>query len=82
MYLGCTAKFGAEGSNPAGATAAIAFICECTIVTTNTRADLSVVIFNWVYSLTYTPLQALYPSECLAYNTRCVVASRCSRPLR
>lgn len=29
-----------------------------------------VVLFGFVYSLAYTPLQALYPSECLAYNTR------------
>ncbi|KAF9031809.1 general substrate transporter [Hymenopellis radicata] len=54
VVTGCTAKWGAEGSNPAGANAAIAFIF----------------LFGWVYSFTYTPLQALYPSECLAYNTR------------
>ncbi|ESK95148.1 mfs lactose [Moniliophthora roreri MCA 2997] len=55
IVTGCTAKFGLEGShNIAGANAAIAFIF----------------LFGFVYSLAYTPLQALYPSECLAYNTR------------
>jgi hypothetical protein len=33
---------------------------------------LSAVLFGFVYSLTYTPLQALYPAECLDYNTRSV----------
>lgn len=28
------------------------------------------VLFGFVYSLAYTPLQALYPAECLDYNTR------------
>ncbi|KAL0059860.1 hypothetical protein AAF712_013342 [Marasmius tenuissimus] len=55
IVTGCTAKFGLEGSrNPAGANAAIAFIF----------------LFGFVYSLAYTPLQALYPTECLAYNAR------------
>lgn len=54
VVTGCTAKWGAEGSNPSGSNAAIAFIF----------------LFGFVYSLTYTPLQALYPSECLAYNSR------------
>ncbi|KAJ7930117.1 hypothetical protein B0H13DRAFT_915479 [Mycena leptocephala] len=54
IVTGCTAKWGAEGSNPAGATAAIAFIF----------------LFGFVYSLAYTPLQALYPAEVLDYNTR------------
>jgi hypothetical protein len=30
------------------------------------------VLFGFVYSITYTPLQALYPAECLDYNTRFV----------
>lgn len=54
VVTGCTAKFGVEGSNPAGANAAIAFIF----------------LFGFFYSLAYTPLQALYPSECLSYETR------------
>ncbi|KAG7097320.1 hypothetical protein E1B28_004679 [Marasmius oreades] len=55
IVTGCTAKFGLEGSNnPDGANAAIAFIF----------------LFGFVFSLAYTPLQALYPTECLAYNTR------------
>ncbi|KAJ3516285.1 hypothetical protein NLJ89_g1216 [Agrocybe chaxingu] len=54
MVSGCTAKWGKSGANPAGANAAIAFIF----------------LFGFVYSLTYTPLQALYPAECLDYNTR------------
>ncbi|TFK43784.1 general substrate transporter [Crucibulum laeve] len=54
VVTGCTAKWGADGANPAGANAAIAFIF----------------LFGFVYSLTYTPLQALYPAECLDYNTR------------
>ncbi|KAF8165590.1 general substrate transporter [Crassisporium funariophilum] len=54
VVTGCTAKWGATGANPAGANAAIAFIF----------------LFGFVYSLTYTPLQALYPAECLDYNTR------------
>jgi len=54
VVTGCTAKWGSEGSNPAGANAAIAFIF----------------FFGFVYSLAYTPLQALYPAECLDYNSR------------
>ncbi|KAF9266336.1 general substrate transporter [Marasmius fiardii PR-910] len=55
IVTGCTARFGLEGSNnQAGANAAIAFIF----------------LFGFVFSLAYTPLQALYPTECLAYNTR------------
>ncbi|PFH51320.1 hypothetical protein AMATHDRAFT_59397 [Amanita thiersii Skay4041] len=54
IVTGCTAKFGSNGANPTGANAAIAFIF----------------IFGFVYSLAYTPLQALYPAECLDYNTR------------
>ncbi|KAK7062039.1 lactose permease [Favolaschia claudopus] len=54
VVTGCTAKWGKEGSNPAGANAAIAFIF----------------LFGFVYSLAYTPLQALYPAEVLDYNTR------------
>ncbi|KAJ7228081.1 general substrate transporter [Mycena rebaudengoi] len=54
FVTGCTAKWGSEGSNPAGANAAIAFIF----------------LFGFVYSLAYTPLQALYPAECLDYNSR------------
>ncbi|KAJ7129330.1 general substrate transporter [Mycena epipterygia] len=54
VVTGCTAKWGAEGSNPSGARSAIAFIF----------------IFGFVYSLAYTPLQALYPTEVLDYNTR------------
>ncbi|CAA7260105.1 unnamed protein product [Cyclocybe aegerita] len=53
IVTGCTAKWGKSGANPAGANAAIAFIF----------------LFGFVYSLTYTPLQALYPAECLDYNT-------------
>ncbi|KAF9455932.1 general substrate transporter [Collybia nuda] len=54
VVTGCTAKWGADGANPKGSNAAIAFIF----------------LFGFVYSLTYTPLQALYPAECLNYNTR------------
>ncbi|KAF5358983.1 hypothetical protein D9758_004837 [Tetrapyrgos nigripes] len=54
VVTGCTAKFGQDGSNPDGANAAIAFIF----------------LFGFVYSFAYTPLQALYPVECLANNTR------------
>jgi len=54
IVTGCTAKFGSAGSNKAGANAAIAFIF----------------LFGFFYSLAYTPLQALYPAECLDYNTR------------
>ncbi|KAG6854345.1 hypothetical protein C0991_007850 [Blastosporella zonata] len=54
IVTGCTAKFGDSGANVTGANTAIAFIF----------------IFGFVYSLAYTPLQALYPAECLEYNTR------------
>ncbi|KAJ7228311.1 general substrate transporter [Mycena pura] len=54
IVTGCTAKWGKSGSNPAGANSAIAFIF----------------LFGFVYSLAYTPLQALYPAEVLDYNTR------------
>ncbi|KAG6850900.1 hypothetical protein H0H93_006726 [Arthromyces matolae] len=54
IVTGCTAKFGQSGANVTGANTAIAFIF----------------LFGFVYSLTYTPLQALYPAECLEYNTR------------
>ncbi|KAJ6539698.1 general substrate transporter [Mycena capillaripes] len=54
IVTGCTGKWGSEGSNPAGARTAIAFIF----------------LFGFVYSLAYTPLQALYPAEVLDYNTR------------
>ncbi|KAH9482516.1 Lactose permease [Psilocybe cubensis] len=54
VVTGCTAKWGATGANPSGANAAIAFIF----------------LFGFIYSITYTPLQALYPAECLDYNTR------------
>ncbi|TFK64050.1 general substrate transporter [Pluteus cervinus] len=54
IVTACTAKWGASGANPAGANAAIAFIF----------------IFGFVFSLTYTPLQAIYTTECLDYNTR------------
>ncbi|KAF9057903.1 general substrate transporter [Panaeolus papilionaceus] len=56
IVTGCTAKWGASNANPAGANAAVAFIF----------------LFGFFYSVTYTPLQALYPAECLAYNTRSV----------
>ncbi|RPA82027.1 general substrate transporter [Ascobolus immersus RN42] len=49
------ALYGEEGStNEPGARAAIAFIY----------------LFSITYSFSYTPLQALYPVECLAYETR------------
>ncbi|KAJ7591651.1 general substrate transporter [Mycena floridula] len=55
VVTGCTAKFGTEGNNNiTGANTAIAFIF----------------LFGFFYSLAYTPLQALYPVECLDYNTR------------
>jgi len=54
VVTGCTAKWGATGANPAGANSAVAFIF----------------LFGFVYSMAYTPLQALYPAECLDYNTR------------
>lgn len=54
IVTACTAKWGSSGANPQGANAGIAFIF----------------LFGFVYSLTYTPLQALYPAECLDYNTR------------
>ncbi|KDQ29562.1 hypothetical protein PLEOSDRAFT_1093037 [Pleurotus ostreatus PC15] len=54
VTTGCTARFGSSGSNVNGANAAIAFIF----------------LFGFVYSLTYTPLQAIYPAEVLSYNTR------------
>ncbi|KAJ3841779.1 general substrate transporter [Lentinula raphanica] len=50
----CTALFGENNANPAGANAAIAFIF----------------LFGFVFSFAYTPLQALVPTECLANNTR------------
>jgi len=50
----CTAEFGGNNANPAGANAAIAFIF----------------LFGFVYSFAYTPLQALIPTESLANNTR------------
>ncbi|KAJ3741040.1 general substrate transporter [Lentinula detonsa] len=50
----CTALFGENDANPAGANAAIAFIF----------------LFGFVFSFAYTPLQALVPTECLANNTR------------
>ncbi|KAI4520376.1 general substrate transporter [Schizophyllum commune] len=50
----CTAEFGETGSSKSGSNSAIAFIF----------------LFGFVYSLTYTPLQALYPAEVLHYNTR------------
>ncbi|TRM68230.1 general substrate transporter [Schizophyllum amplum] len=50
----CTAEFGETGSSKSGSNSAIAFIF----------------LFGFCYSLTYTPLQALYPSEVLHYNTR------------
>ncbi|KAJ3735190.1 general substrate transporter, partial [Lentinula guzmanii] len=50
----CTALFGENDGNPAGANAAIAFIF----------------LFGFVFSFAYTPLQALVPTECLANNTR------------
>src|SRR5690606_28181366 len=43
-----------DGTNAPGARAAIAFIY----------------LFSITYSVSYTPLQALYPVECLAYETR------------
>ncbi|KAG6832173.1 hypothetical protein H0H92_004904 [Tricholoma furcatifolium] len=54
VVTGCTAKFGNTGANVTGANAAIAFIF----------------LFGFFYSMAYTPLQALYPAECLEYNTR------------
>ncbi|KAF9498653.1 general substrate transporter [Pleurotus eryngii] len=54
VTTGCTARFGSSGSDVNGANAAIAFIF----------------LFGFVYSLTYTPLQAIYPAEVLSYNTR------------
>jgi len=54
IVTACTAKFGTNSANVQGANAAIAFIF----------------LFGFVYSLAYTPLQALYPTECLEYNTR------------
>lgn len=50
-----TALYGKEtNENKAGSRAAIAFIY----------------LFGITYSFAYTPLQALYPVECLAYETR------------
>lgn len=42
------------------------------ITSFQTSHDLTMgaVLFGFVYSLAYTPLQALYPAECLDYNTR------------
>lgn len=54
VVTGLTAKWGSNGANPAGANAAIAFIF----------------LFGFVFSLAYTPLQAVYPTEVLQYNTR------------
>ncbi|KAF3913932.1 hypothetical protein ABW21_db0206221 [Orbilia brochopaga] len=55
MITVLTGLYGAEGdSNAAGGRAAIAFIY----------------IFGITYSFAYTPLQALYPVECLSYETR------------
>jgi MFS family permease len=73
IVTGCTAKWGDSGANPAGANAAIAFICELKAMSCGVNHDpdaLNTVIFGFVYSLAYTPLQALYPAECLHYNTR------------
>ncbi|KXN92315.1 Lactose permease [Leucoagaricus sp. SymC.cos] len=54
IVTGLTAKWGSNGANPTGANAAIAFIF----------------LFGFVFSLGYTPLQAVYPTEVLEYNTR------------
>ncbi|KAG6885607.1 hypothetical protein C0993_012354 [Termitomyces sp. T159_Od127] len=54
IVTGCTAEFGRTGANITGANTAIAFIF----------------LFGFVFSMTYTPLQAVYPAECLEYNTR------------
>ncbi|KAF5363898.1 hypothetical protein D9756_000210 [Leucocoprinus leucothites] len=54
IVTGLTAKWGSNGANPAGANSAIAFIF----------------LFGFVFSLAYTPLQAVYPTEVLEYNTR------------
>ncbi|KAF9450633.1 hypothetical protein P691DRAFT_700780 [Macrolepiota fuliginosa MF-IS2] len=54
IITGLTAKWGSDGANPAGANSAIAFIF----------------LFGFVFSFAYTPLQAVYPTEVLEYNTR------------
>ncbi|KAJ7215631.1 general substrate transporter [Mycena rebaudengoi] len=66
VVTGCTAKWGSEGSNPAGANAAIAFICMLWMLRCTIPTD----------ALAYTPLQALYPAECLDYNSRCEYVDR------
>lgn len=75
--IACTAKWGSSGANPQGANAAIAFICEFLpilnfVLTQVFDIRSGPVLFGFVYSVTYTPLQALYPAECLDYNTRFV----------
>ncbi|KAL1761513.1 hypothetical protein FB107DRAFT_254962 [Schizophyllum commune] len=62
----CTAEFGETGSSKSGSNSAIAFIF----------------LFGFVYSLTYTPLQALYPAEVLHYNTRAKGMAWCRLILR
>ncbi|KAF7776647.1 hypothetical protein Agabi119p4_5040 [Agaricus bisporus var. burnettii] len=54
IVTGLTAKWGSDGANPTGANAAIAFIF----------------LFGFVFSIAYTPLQAVVPTEALEYNTR------------
>ncbi|KAJ7209034.1 general substrate transporter [Mycena rebaudengoi] len=56
VVTGCTAKWGSEGSNPAGANAAIAFIF--------------LHIHRSNQQLFTMCGQALYPAECLDYNSR------------
>ena len=68
----CTAEFGETGSSKSGSNSAIAFICEFSRDVGEVEVGLTClsVLFGFVYSLTYTPLQALYPAEVLHYNTR------------
>jgi hypothetical protein len=76
IVTGLTAKWGSDGANPTGANAAIAFICasSCFYCLRHPRIDIDLavkkVLFGFVFSLAYTPLQAVYPTEVLEYNTR------------
>jgi hypothetical protein len=72
----CTAEFGSDSSNPTGANTAIAFICELSLSFSYDCADGVVVLFGFFYSIAYTPLQALYPVECLSYSARYVPLNR------
>ncbi|KAJ7109715.1 general substrate transporter [Mycena crocata] len=50
----CTAMFSTGGSNPAGSNTAIAFMF----------------LFNFCFCVTYLPLPAVYPSECMSFENR------------